>query len=339
MKEYKRNNINYGISILRVILSLMVVFDHFYDYKTKIKFTYILYYHIPTFFVLSFYFTYKTFISVHKVPKIKKRFERLLIPYFGWSIISWILFNIYFYIFKEKVPHTVFSFLQHLLCGRIYFQVLWFQNILILITLIISIIVLLFKKNQILIFQILMIICLSLQYSGKNYKFFKKHFDSNYYMTYGRIVEAYPNAITGFFLSYINIYDKLKTNKRNTVLINIIVLIFISKYKFDANLLSFRYGGLRRMSAAICIFISFYFLPFENIKNEKIKKIINIIAGYNAGIYFIHCLIGRSKIMKKILNRRIRKLSGFFSIYFISYIICFILDKLIGNTFLKHMIK
>ena len=52
---------NYGVEILRVFLAFMVVIDHFY--KNKKKYTYTLYYHIPTFFIISFYFTYNTLVS------------------------------------------------------------------------------------------------------------------------------------------------------------------------------------------------------------------------------------------------------------------------------------
>jgi fucose 4-O-acetylase-like acetyltransferase len=82
---------NYGIAILRVLLSFMVVLDHFYS-KRKYLLN-ILYYHIPTFFVLSFYFTYHTF-ATYNISKIKLRFERIVIPYFVWSVICWLLFNI-----------------------------------------------------------------------------------------------------------------------------------------------------------------------------------------------------------------------------------------------------
>ena len=92
MKIYEKKQKNYGIALLRVLLSFMVVIDHCYNKRKKKVFMHILYYHIPTFFVLSFYFTYHTF-ATYNISKIKLRFERIVIPYFVWSIICWLLFN------------------------------------------------------------------------------------------------------------------------------------------------------------------------------------------------------------------------------------------------------
>ena len=54
---------------------------------------------VPIFFLMSFYFSHKLFLSKN-VEKIKKRFERLLIPYIFWPIIIWILNNFLYNTFK-----------------------------------------------------------------------------------------------------------------------------------------------------------------------------------------------------------------------------------------------
>ena len=335
MKTQNIKKINYGISILRVILSFMVILDHFY--KRKKHYYYILLYHIPTFFVISFYYTYNTF-SRKNIPKIKLRFERLVIPYLGWSLISWILFNIYFYLFKDKCIHSFYSLLLNLLSGRIFISVLWFQNILILITLIISIIILLSKK-YLLIFQILICISYFLQYSGLNYHFFKSHYTNIFYNTYGRFIEVFPDALSGYFFAHSDIYDKLINNRTNVIIINLFVLAFTTNYLSDKKILLFRYGGLRKNVSAICIFLIFLFLPLEKIKNHKMKKILDIITSNTAGIYFVHLLIGRSKIMKLLLGIKINDIFGCITIYMISFIISFIFGKIFKNTKLIHMFK
>ena len=49
-KEY-----NIGIGILRVCLSFMVVMDHLYNQQKYKQYVYFFYYHIPTFFLISFF--------------------------------------------------------------------------------------------------------------------------------------------------------------------------------------------------------------------------------------------------------------------------------------------
>ena len=223
--------------------------------------------------------------------------------------------------------------------GRIFFQALWFQNILIYTTLVISIIVLSFKKQYLLIFLYIILFSYILQYSYINYYFFKEHFGKKYYLTYGRVVEAFPNIISGFYLHYLDMDNKIKDNRKNTIIISLLTLIFLSKSRFDNHLLSFKYGGIRRNMASICIFLIFLSFPSNKITNNKIENILKIITSYTAGIYFSHCLLGRGEIIKLILNKNLHTIFGCLSIYLICFTLCFILDKLFGKTFLRHLFK
>lgn len=337
-KKIDKNEKNYGIAILRVFLAYMVVIDHFYDKRRKNKFLHILYYHIPTFFLLSFFFTYNTF-SKHNISKIKLRFERLLIPYLCWSVIAWIINNIYFYLLKKNCRHSLYDLFHNILNGHIFILALWFQNILILTTLVISIVVFFFNNQFLLIFYILIILSYIFQYSGENYNFFINHFSLYYYSTYGRFFETLPNSLTGFFLAAFCIPHKLQKYKIRTLKISLIVLVFISSYKFQNELLTFKYGGIRLNIASVCIFLIFFHLSSYVIINVKIKKIIDISTNYTAGIYFLHYLLGKGYIIQFFLAKKIKTFFGCFVIYIISFVICLLLDKLIGKTKFRHLIK
>ena len=316
----------------------MVVIDHFYDKKRKKRFLHILYYHIPTFFLMSFYFTYNTF-SKFNISKIKLRFKRLLIPYFSWGVIAWIINNIYFYILHKKSDHSFYALLHNILNGHIFILALWFQNILILTTLVMTIVVFFFKNEYLLIFQILIIVSYKFQYSGDNYYFFKKYFKANYYNTYGRFFDNFPHSITGFFLAAHCIPNKMKNCKIRSIIISLIILAIISYYKFKNNLQTFKYGGIRLNIASTCIFLIFFLSSNSVNINKKIKKVIDIITNYTAGIYFIHYLIGKGYIMKFLLAKKLKTFFGCFIIYIVSYGACILLDKLIGKTELRHLIK
>jgi len=335
----KKNNKkkNYGISLLRIILSFMVVIDHFYDNKKAKKYVNILYYHIPTFFVISFYYTNKTLVSFDR-NKIKFRFKRLVFPYFCWTFISFCLNNIYFYLCKRICPHKVYDLLNGLLNGMVFIVSLWFQNILIFTTLLLTIFIWLFKNDYLLIFQIFMILSYIIQYSGENYKFFKNHFNNFYAANYGRFIDTFPNSLTGFFIASMKINNKIKYCKLRTIFICIFFLLIVTNYNFDSSLKSFRYGGLRLNIASCCIFFVFFF-SFEKVKNLLIIKIIDILSIYSAGIYFIHIIIGKGYIIKLLLVNKINTIFGCFNIYIISYMFCFLIDKIFGNTNLKHLIK
>ena len=333
----KQINKNYGIAILRVLLSFMVVLDHFYNYKIIKNYFHLLYYHIPTFFLISFYYTSKYFIN-HNISKIKTRFGRIVIPLFCWSIIAFILNNIYYYFFKRKCPHTFYDLFHNLLNGHLFYFALWFQVVLILSTLIITIVVFLFKTNYLLIFQFIMILSYRFQYSGESYHFFFKYFPKDYRITYGRFVDNLPHVITGLYLEIYNIPNKLRLHRIKSIILTIIALIFVSKCNFDNNLKGFKYGGIRLNIASICLFLIFN-LSNINLENKKIIGIVDNITNYTPGIYFSHYLIGKGYIMKFVLGNKIRTLYGSLVIYLSSYILCFSLNKFIGNTKLKHLIK
>lgn len=192
-KEY-----NIGIGILRVCLSFMVIMDHLYDHKKYEKYTYFFYYHIPTFFLISFFFSFKTFYNINK---IKARFERIMIPYFSWCFINWIFNIIYFYLFKRKYHISLLYFINNLVNGHVFNCALWFQNILIQLTIIFSIVTLLFNNISMYILISLGILAYILQYTGLNYIFFKKNFRPHYRLTFGRFAEGVPNAVSGFYIA------------------------------------------------------------------------------------------------------------------------------------------
>ena len=175
----------------------------------------ILYYHIPTFFVLSFYFTYHTF-ATYNISKIKLRFERIVIPYFVWSIICWLLF-IYYYKFKRKCPHKIYDLFSGLLNGHSLNLTFWFQVILVLTSLIMAIFVLFFREKYLLILNFWLAFSYILQYSGLNYNFFLIHYDSHYSATYSRFFNTFPNSICGFFLAAYNIPSKFPTGFKYTM--------------------------------------------------------------------------------------------------------------------------
>lgn len=336
--EHSLNNnkkvYNIGIRILRVILSFMVVVDHIYIKKKK--YIYFLYYHIPTFFIISFYFTYKTLISFN-INKIKLRFERLIIPYFSWCIISCILCYDYV-LLKKRIIYSFKIFFIYIMNGHIFNVVLWFQNILIIINIIFIIIIFLFKKKYLFILNILNAFSYVLLYSGLNFRFFYNNFSYDSASTIGRLAEVFPFALTGFFFASIHIIDNLTKYRKTAIFSCYILLIIITKFKVFAELRNFKYGGFRHNLAGICIFIIFLLFPFTKINNRIITKVIFVLTDYTGGIYFTHFLIGRKLlIVQKILEIKNRTFLGCIITYIISYTICNIGTKFLGKTKFKHL--
>ena len=132
----------------------------------------------------------------------------------------------------------------------------------------------------------------------------------------------------------------LKTKARITIINSLIILSFITKLKVFSNIKTFKYGGIRLNIAAICIFFIFYLFPFSVIKNKILINIIKQLTSYTGGIYFIHNLIGRGYILRKILSIleiERHSLLECIIVFIISYIICFYGTRLFGRTKLRHL--
>ena len=345
LKTYENNELtllkkgyNLGIEILRVFLSFMVVLDHLYNKKKLKKYYYILYYHIPSFFLISFFFTYNTLTSFN-LQKIKLRFERLIIPYIGWSIIAFILKNIYYYLFNLNYEHTLKGFVKHLITGHILNTPLWYQAILIFTTIIFLIIIFIFRNNQsfkLLVFHILSLISYNLQYSGLNYNLNKKYLTTHAKLTFGRFMEALPNAITGYTFAYLKIINLLRQYRTKAIFFSFAILVIISKYAVFENLKTFKYGGLRLNIASSCLFIIFSLLPLENMKNI-LKVFINYCTRYTAGVYYMHYLVGNTYLIKTIFKSLNGTIYGCMIVYLLCYSISYFGIKIFGKYKLKYM--
>jgi len=107
-----------------------------------------------------------------------------------------------------------------------------------------------------------------LQYTGFNYKFFRKNFPIHYRLTLGRLAEGFPNAVSGFYITSKNFPIILKSNSKITIINSFIILLFITKFNVFSDFKTYKYGGVRLNIAGICIFFIFYFFPFGEIKNK-----------------------------------------------------------------------
>ena len=329
-KEY-----NLGIEILRVFLSFMVVLDHLYNKKKLKKYYYILYYHIPSFFLISFFFTYNTLTSFN-LQKIKLRFERLIIPYIGWSIMAFILKNIYYYLFNLNYTHNLKGLVKHLITGHVLNIPLWYQAILMFTTIFFLIIIFIFRNNILLAFHILSLISYILQYSGLNYYLIKKYLTNHAKLTFGRFMEALPNAITGYTFAYLKIIYLLRQYRAKAIFFSFAILVIISKYAVFENLKTFKYGGLRLNIASSCLFIIFSLLPLKNI-NNILKAFINYCTRYTAGVYYMHYLVGNTFLIKTILKSLNGTIYGCIIVYLLCYSISYFGIKILGKNKLKYM--
>lgn len=91
-KKEEKFTFDIGVAILRPILAFLVIITHCYNinnakgkWKEIREKTDAFFFHIPTFFIISFYFTYKTLISSNYKKNLKEYKDYLFLIFIGLS--------------------------------------------------------------------------------------------------------------------------------------------------------------------------------------------------------------------------------------------------------------
>lgn len=336
-KEIKKE-INIGLQLLKIYLSYIVVNSHclkISNIPNKLIFILVNNLHVPTFFIISFYFFHNSLIT-RNLNKFYQRFQRLLIPYIIWPFIIYIINNIILIFYKIELAHSFLDLRNQLLTGCSFIPTLWFQWDLIFETFIFIIIELLFHKYIIFILINIGFLAYFLQYSNYNYYLFRYYNYERKYI-FGRLLEIIQYSISGFIIAYYKVINKLKKYRTKTMYLCFIIFYLVYKYNIFWIPQGFGYQGLKELVLSICLFIFFSIISNYFLSNYLIA-IIKQISKFTAGIYYIH--IPLMHYFKYIfLPVRNGTIFGSLFIYIISYLICLIGTKMLIKTKLKNLFQ
>ena len=226
--NFKRKKKYLGIEILRAFFSFNILLFHcinrnIYSKKLINKLIDIVRIALTTFFIMSFYFSYNSFISKNIII-IKQRFKRLLIPYTIWPIIIFINTNFSNILKKKPLIEIKYLYYQILISNGIY-SVFWFNFNLIFISLIFIIII--FLTSRYMLVLILLGILFYLYSSSIYYKNFFLKYKEIVTFTTKPIARTYVQCLIGFFISSNKIIDKANKNIKINILCYLIFLIFL----------------------------------------------------------------------------------------------------------------
>ena len=336
--QKKSKVINYGLAILKVILAFLVVKAHTFKSNTTNN-KIILYItkeralHVPSFFIMSFYFICKNLLSLD-IKIIFNRLLRLIIPYIIWPIIIWEINHLWNVKFNTKFPDTYEDLKIQLLWGHNYTPQYWFLCNLIMITLLLTIIIFIFRKHTIFALQLITILFYMVQYSEYPYKIYMKlpHYKGK---TLCLFFESVPYAFTGFTLGFYKIIDFVQVNKIKSLILSMAIYIFIRDYNIFTGIKGLFYQGIKFNIQSICVIFIFSVFPSDKI-NKITSKILTFITNYTAGVYYLHWALGNylSIYFDDIKNGTFL---GLFINYFICYFICYMGILIFGKTQLKYL--
>ena len=357
-KTYKKLKVNYskkpenkirdyGLGILKTYLSLLVIATHFFSRNTtKNEIISTLYdnryIHVPSFFIMSFYFTCHNLLSLDP-KKIINRFFKLLIPYIGWPIIILYInrkYNQKFITkynrkFNKKLPDSIEELKSQLYWGFQYMRQFWFQWDLIATTLLFVLIIFIFRKNCLFVLQLLLILFYYFQYTGNYFKEYLKP-KSNNIDTIMRMFEMIPLGVTGFTLGYFNVIKKLNKYKLQTLIISYIIFHVVNNYQLFRKINGFQYQGIDLNIKSICIIFIFSLFPSDKITNIYYQKVFNLLTNYSAGPFYLHIS------MYKYCNNYIDEIKNktFLGVVY-NFLICYSIsvlgDLILGKTPLKYL--
>jgi len=331
---------NYGLAILKFIMAFLVVKHHYFKTNsTKNKILLFLtkerYLHVPSFFIMSFYFTTSNFLSTNR-KVILNRLEKLLIPYIGWSFIILIINHFFNKIFNKKLQDTLFDLKLQLLWGSRHIPQLWFQNALIVMTLVFYLIIFISRNHFLFIFQLLLIFSYISQYSKYIYKNIFLKYPQYNNKTISYFFVSIPYAVTGFTLGFYKIIEYFQKHKMKTFILSILIFISINEYQIFTNIKFIAYQGINLNIQCLCIIFIFSLFTSDNIKNKFLIKIITIFTNYTAGVFYLHIPIKRYFVYY-FRSIKYGTIFGCIIIYLICYIICFFGMLIFGKSKIKYL--
>ena len=263
-----RNSI---FDLLRIILTIFIINVHI-RIISAVKSNFLeplTWYAVPLFIILSFFF-------VSSKP-LKERLKRLFIPLIFWSTIGFAI--------HPNLLNIKNIFLQ-LLTGHVVNTPLYFLVLLILFTIIHCLINRLPPQIKTIIYSLIILITLFLEYSSANYNYFFPMVEV-IKKSYGRFVELIKFVPIGLVFSFL----QKKINKSSFfLLISIILFLFYSIILNISQPLDFHYSGFKILIGSAAIFS--LVLSVSNFKfNDKLSNFINLIGKYSFGVYLSHYLL------------------------------------------------
>lgn len=341
MVNLNNKKINYGIAILKMLMCFEVILIHFWVgpvNKILVPFSMMEGLAVPVFMFLSFYFTHNTFLT-NDNQIIKKRIWRVVYPQIGWAVLYWSVFIILQ--IKVSLNITIKDLLWQIVTGHSP-QInpsMWFQTILIALTLIY---ILIFRfvsdKKGILLIIFITILSLWIQYSGYNWMLFGSlRYELKYPL--GRLFEMIPYASLGFFVAHFDLFNRLKKNRTLFLIIFGIMSIILFKLRLIVpSYPGFGYSFNNHLLHVFFIVGFAYLLPFEMI-SEKLKQIIHFITKYTLGVYCIHRLIAfLLKYLLAFLGLQVTDFTFCILIYIIAFYTSFVMCR-ISSKFFKPLVE
>lgn len=347
VKADSNKNYNYGLAVLRIMMTFVVVLCHFWN--SDDSFTGIaLFFHklkplaVPTFLLMAFFFFEKS-LHACSLSSLKKRISRLLVPHICWAFIYFgveIILSKFFNIILYDTEYNMYL--------QLFWQVLlgsaknlapqfWYQSVLILYTILVWLIFKFIKSDKAYILLLAFTAAsLFLQYSGINALWFGGlEYEQRY--TLGRFVEMLPYIPVGLIIAKSGLVKILKKIKWVLLPLSAMIFVFLNNStRFTTG--DFGYGGIYLLFTSTLIFLFFSILPIS-VLPKPFCAVIMFVSKYAFGIFCSHFLVGRIfNYYITYFGIQISEFLGCVAIWAICFVLSFLIS-LIPSKFFKQIVE
>lgn len=328
-------NINIGFSLLRFICAFEVVTMHYCDLSQYSGYIWKIYrqlvqFAVPIFFEMSFFFFSRTLETLDRLNWLK-RMQRLLVPQIGWTFIYFSILQLIDLVFhKNRVTWRDFFYQLFTGSSPVINGAMWFQIVLILLTLFYMLIWLCFYKYRYIILCILTFCMVAICISGTA-SIINSFAPFEISCPFERFFEMAIYGLLGILLrSYV--WENTKRRIMLSVVLFLSAIIILINTRYLASFVSGYLSPLNIVISSLCLILFGQIDTF--FKNDMFRHTIFNCSKYTLGIYCMHNLIGT------ILNQGLEyiglsqykfKFCGCIVIYLICYTVCFIFSKIIIN--------
>ena len=315
---------NTGISLLKLFLCFIVVFDHFHSVPVNLPQKAVNFFAsaaVPGFIFISFYLTHSIFDNLDR-DKIRKRFLRLAVPLAGWTLIYYVLESI---LNGTFLPPSCIIYGCLLGSSPLLDPPLWFLSSLILVCAVFTICFFTVRteKERNVTLVILLAAAIFLQYSGANFYLFGSA-PSELKYTLGRVVEIIPAAILGYFYGR---YEKNMSARMKFLAGAVLLCLYVVLLNYTAKPEGFMYQGLPLL--CLSSLMALFAINLPQIRVKPVASVINSCAKVTMGIFCLHFFIGQ---LFKSLGMSGTSLTFDLEVYLCSLLISLLLIRLSEKT-------
>lgn len=295
-KEY-----DYGIALLRLMMCFGVVCIHYWWKRSYFLgsgiIEYLMQFSVSIFMILSFMLEQHNFS--HGRAWLQTRLTRLLIPQVGWTIIYWMTYSLFDLLFGTEFVQPL-DFLWQLFLGhspRVN-TAMWFQVVLIWLTILFYVIVNVFSSKRVrTILIMLSILVMIFEMAGGLALFDSMRYEIKYPVS--RMISMILFAAVGYLFSDFHLQRIIKSHRMLAGGLSILVIFVDVQFGIYKIMPRLSTTGVPVCIVAVSIIVLVQCIPFERI-NNNIKSFLNVITKYTLGIYCIHNLVGT--ILISIIN-------------------------------------